>query len=57
MIAALVAFVRAIVDSILARYGDRIGKTTATDAKTPPMDRASLGRRIRDRLRKNGSGR
>jgi len=55
MIAALAAFLSAVLQSILSTYGKYIGKSTATDA---PTNRGILrrgGGRVRDWLRANGA--
>ena len=56
MLALLLGIFREIFQSIFARYGDRIGKTTAEDAKANPRIRRGIAGRIRDRLRANRPG-
>jgi len=55
MIAALAAFLSAVLQSILSTYGKYIGKSTATDT---PTNRGLLrrgGGHVRDWLRANGA--
>lgn len=56
MLAIVFGIVREIVQAILARYGDRFGKSTAEDAKPNPGIRRGIAGRIRDRLRANRPG-